>query len=724
MTEARTVEFRDDIPYMPEGVDLDQTWFCGGRVGAAIGLHGGLTQITYYGRQPMGRAEFFKAEAVAAWTKLFRPCVVIDGVPYHPTFKRTSLFPFGYRSTCAVGGVTFEHELVLLNDAVVQRIRLLKNPRRATVTLRLVFHGGPARSNRDGRTWTDFVSLKGAQALVCSAVDQVIPPKLTAAQKALTQQNSFDTQDVERGETFIAVGADQPSVFATLHHGFKYHLDTAPIRKEASLFVAFAWERGALKRRVNGLRKTVAAECDAKFAAATGRYPTAQLPNKALQSFFAQVPAVVEALRVSDIPGGMRASAGHYWIWGWDSMVYSKGLMLAGHGPFVEQMLAFYRGLADPKLGIPHAIDTTLTPLQSMAFAAQSLYAVMLYNHFCATRDFVTLRRYFPFARWIVEQAMAREVRGTGLIDGPSLFPDFPELLGHDGHDLSVFNNSIFYQALRATRDLAATLAAADGGGELPVFVGRLDAAAERCRENFSRIFFDREAGYFIDSASSIDFARRAWHPSYAILWVTSYAADLVRAELPRIASFMAAHFPHSRGIFHFPPEERGAFLSDGNQCSAFYPVIEPFYRNVMSLAGRKREIENWPEVVAWYWRRNTIPEGLTFDAMNAGDLTPDCPGGKQPFAGKSWYELFFTAYAGIDVGIGGLSVRPTPVSAPIVLRNLCLGKRRLDVRIGGVGRDVRVTLNGRMVPDPARIPLSALGRGRNRLSIVRTTGA
>lgn len=46
------MDYRNDNPFMPEGVELDQFWFCGGRIGAALGHRGGLTSLVYYGRRP------------------------------------------------------------------------------------------------------------------------------------------------------------------------------------------------------------------------------------------------------------------------------------------------------------------------------------------------------------------------------------------------------------------------------------------------------------------------------------------------------------------------------------------------------------------------------------------------------------------------------------------------------------------------------------------------
>jgi hypothetical protein len=716
------MDYRNDNPFMPMGVELDQFWFCGGRIGAALGRHGGLTSLVYYGSQPMGRTGFFRsADPVAAFFKLFRICILVDGVPYHPTFRNTELHPFGFRSEGLAGAVRVRHELVLINDAVVQRVRILRNPSRAAVALRLVWHGGPSQVGMNHRTWSPFAELPETGVFATRVVDDLPPPDTEAATKTA---NPFGTQEVRHGETHIAVGSDLSLAFQTLHDGFKYHADSAPFEKQAAFIVGFASSREALLKRMAELRRSAHTLCDAKFAAAarrTRRQPEIRVAEPALQSFLAQLPETVDALRVEDIPGAMRASAGHYWVWGWDSIVYSKGLMLAGRGGFVREMLEFYRSLAHPKLGIAHAFTLDLKPASAMAFNAQCLYSVMLYNHYCVSRDLATLKEYYPFARWIVEQAMKAVVGDTGLVEGKSLFPDFPRFLGHDGHDLSVFNNSIYYQALRSLADLTRVLADS-GDATAHEFQPTLAAAADRCQAGFHKVFFDVEAGYFVDSASSRDLVPRRHHPSYAVLWVTPYAADLVRDDLPRIAAFMTHNYANTLGIFMFPLSEPAAFYSDGNQTQQYFPVVEPFYWNVMSLAGKARELAAWTKNVKWYWDRFTIPEGLTFDAVNAGDLAPDCPGGKQPFSGKAWYEIFFTAYAGVDVTIDGLALRPTPVKEPVEIRNLVLAGRRVEICISGRGTGgIRVKLNGKPVADPGRIPFSALRPGTNRIEAIRT---
>ena len=162
--------------------------------------------------------------------------------------------------------------------------------------------------------------------------------------------------------------------------------------------------------------------------------------------------------------------------------------------------------------------------------------------------------------------------------------------------------------------------------------------------------------------------------------------------------------------------------MADGNQIGASYPTADYFYLNVHKMAGRPEALEAWLDDVSWYWNFHSAPEALTPNGINEAELGPDCPGGKQPFSGKAWYEIFFTAYAGVDVTIDGLALRPTPVKEPVEIRNLVLAGRRVDIRISGRGtRGIRVKLNGKPVADPGRIPFSALRPGTNRIEAIRT---
>lgn len=685
------MDFSNGIPTSPRGLGVDFTWFANSRLGVAFVKHGGIAQICYYGRQPLSRENFFKGDPVSSFTKLFRPCLMVDGLPYLLEFDETQLYHSGYHSTCTVGGVRIAHELVLARESVIQRVRILERPTGVDLRLRLVLHGqGILHETYEGREWTPWVWESAVGLLTCSANDQGV-------------------------DSLIAVGSDQEMTHRSLHNDFKHILDTAPLGDEASFFVAFGWERPELLARCDELHSCVGTICveQREGEAAHGRErPTFSLPKgqEVAASFLQQMPAMIDALTVAGIPGGMRAAAGHYWIWGWDSMIHVKGLLFAGMHRFVADMLEFYHHQAHPVHGIPHQLGPDLSGTIGMAFPAQSMYNVMLYLYYCATGDTGILRRYLPFARWIIERNLENEVAGTGLISGFSVFPDHPRLLGEDDQSLSAFNNSIYYQALATTAVLARDQAGRDGDADLVAFAERAEAAALRCREGFYRILFDPERGTFVGSASASDFARRPHYPSYPVIWLTPYAWDLIEPVAGQVADFFERELVNPWGIFPFPPREEASFLADGNQFTAYYPVTELFARNLLSRTGRTASLATWYGMIERSWSTHTVPEGTTFDGINPA--TSDCPGGKQPFSGKAWLEGFYNAFAGIDLTHRGLELRGTPVEGPFSIRGMHLGCLRMDVDIEGSGSVVEVYLDGNPLADKTLIPLASLRQG------------
>lgn len=691
------MDFSTGLPIAEAGLGVDRAWFAGSRLGVAVARHGGIVEISWYGRQRLGREAMFKADPISAWTKLFRPVLVVDGVPWCLEFTATRLRHSGYESTCTVGGVRVAHELAVVGESILQRMRILDRPVGAEVRLRLVLHGrGIPNVAREGRTWLPWTASDGV--LVGAAVDEGV-------------------------ESLIAVGADVPVTLRSFHDGFKHLFDSAPIGAEATFFTAFAMERGELAARCRDLAARAGAVCAAFRAEEDARAlarPAFTIPGRPVAaSFLAELPSMIDALAVNGIPGGMRAAAGHYWIWGWDSMIHVKGLLFAGMDGFVADMLGFYHQRAHPETGIPHQLGADLSGTIGMAFPAQSIYNVMLYHHHCATGDLAVLRRHLPLARWIIERNLERETPGTGLVGGISVFPDHPRLLGEDADGLSAFNNSIYYQALVATASLARTLAAVDGDGGLAAFADRCEAAAMRCRAGFVRIFFDPERGTFVGSASADGLVRRPHHPSYPVLWLMPCAWDLVESVAPQVADYLERELVGPWGIYPFRPVDEDSFLGDGNQFTAYYPVTEAFARNLLARTGRRAALATWYDMVERYWATHTVPEGTTFDGVNPP--TSDCPGGMQPFSGKAWLEGFYTAIAGIDLTHRGLEIGSVPVDGPAAIRNLRIGAARLDLAFAGCGRPLATTVDGVAVADPSLIPMSSLRRAAaHRVAIAR----
>lgn len=376
-------------------------------------------------------------------------------------------------------------------------------------------------------------------------------------------------------------------------------------------------------------------------------------------------------------------------------------------------MLRLFHSFADPELGIPKLVTTTMKPLSGAERVEQCLFITAFYHYYCHTGDRALLRELYSFLMWLMDKCLEKEVRGSGLIEGIGM-PDFP--MDMDGHDLCSSGNSIAYQALK-------TMVALARESDDAASAERYERQARKCRDSFLRHFYDPRKGYFVDSLSSRDFSKRRHYPVFAILWVTHFAADLLGDHAADISAFQARNFTRPHGIGGMIPTWDTAYPADGNQLLAYYPSwSEMFYRNTMRRAGRVKELEKWFDDVDWFWRQNTLPEGFTYDAENEG-FTVDNPGSKQAFGGQAWYSVFFTAILGLVIDEQGLTLSPTPVRRRIAVRNLVVRGKRVDIVLTGKGGRPGVLLNGRrLAGQEIRIPFSAL-KARNTITM-HCTGA
>jgi hypothetical protein len=704
--------YKNNIPFMAKGIELEQVWFSGGRTGATVLGHGGIGEILYFGNQFQSGHTFFRSGLPqSAWAKLLRLCVVIDGTPYYPEFTNTRLYPFGYTSECVLTGVRFRHELILLNDAVVQRIAVVSNPARRKLALKLILHGHNQVTPAP-RAWSAWRMDEALGALRIHATDTLTEEECRRQIEEKTKELRLDfpVPDVPRGETHIAVASTLKTKLTSANQGFKYYLDTTPFTDEAAFFMVFSPGKDVLAR-VRALRRGAARECEQAMAAYRARLansPHVSIPGSAaVQSCLINLPAVIDSLEAKDIPGGFRAAAHGYWIW-LDLFFNATAFTCANDADSLRDMLRLFRSFADPELGIPKLVTTTLKPLLGAEWVEQCLFITAFYHYYCHTGDRVLLQELYPFLTWVMDKCLEKEARDSGLIEGIGM-PDFP--MDMDGHDLCSSGNSIAYQALKSVEALARELDDA-------ATAQRYGRQAQKSRDNFLRHFYDPDKGYFVDSVSSKDFSKRRHYPVFAILWVTHFAADLLGDHAGKIAAFQARNFTRPHGIGGMIPTWDTAYPADGNQLIAYYPSwSEVFYRNTMRLAGRAKELDKWFDDVEWFWRQNTLPEGFTYDAENEG-FTVDNPGAKQAFGGQAWYAVFFTAILGLAIDEQGLILSPTPMRRRLTVRNLLVRGRRVDIILSGKGKRSGITVNGKKFKSATiRIPFAEL-KMKNRIVI------
>ena len=701
--------FRHNVPHVRRGLGLAQACFSGGRLCASIGAHGGLTKIDYYGEQRFGDARLFTGNELSAWTQMFRLCLGIDDNLYYLELADTALFPFGYTSHFTAGDVAVRHGLYLLNDALVQRIEVLQNPKKRVISAVLFHMPGATQENKPTRRWIASSAISRQNVLETTALDRYSTPSKSGS----LYGKSFHTQQVNRSETHVAVSSDR--VLHLEHENdFKLNLRSARFTDEAVFCVVFGHQsRAALRRRTQQLRKSATTEVDALLAGyqKSLERPVIHYPEPAVQSFVANTHAMMDAMKAKDLRGGARGANNCYWIWGWDSLVYGHVHGLLDDAGFGVEMLQFYGRYAGSKTGIPHSITHDMKPWLPMVFGAQALYAILLYDVFIHGGDRAMLRRHFDIALSLVERTGREEVRGTGLVRGFSVYPDAVHTLGETGNDLSAMNNSIYYQALRAMEVLARELGRDEVAGDLGARAGRL-------RKSFRR-FFDKRAGFFITSLDAGTFKPRKFYGAHAIFWVTPFARDLAEPHARELGRFIVKNLTMRHGHRLMPKWDAG-YMRDGNNNGYYDPYLERFYAEIAKLNRRRAGLDHFTRTVSWFWRQYTVPEAMTAEMENHG-LTPDDPGKHQLFSMKAWCSIFFHTLAGLELDAQGLSFSACD-GENLAIEGLSIRGRTVDLKITGRGWQIdRLLLDGKPVAAPYRIPYAALRR-HSRIQLHRTS--
>ncbi len=713
-----TLTFDTTTPLAPKGLGgLMRDHFANGRMTFAIGAHGGILDLGFFGRQKLGSSRFYKGDPVSTWTKCFRPCARIDGKTYYLTLNNTRLYPFGYSSECECAGAGFAFHQLLLEDALVYRLQVTSNPHNLPLEIEMIHMEPVTAVQSPNRTWRKFELNEPDNAYLSSCRDVTPAPFETDSLAAQGLDRTIhDAPDVT---TWIGVSADSTiTAFKDRHKGMK-HVFTGERMQggEAALFVCFNTAEQGLRDRIAELKQSVHRECDRllqTYEARVQAHPRIDTGDRVLNSAFRQYPELINAMALPDTPGAVRANFDGYFVWGWDGMTPLIPCVFSNETERVADILRFFHNHLDAKYGIAHAFAMDFRLYHKGPFAAQCQYLAGLYHYVAATGDLALAREVWATCTFILDNCRKLEVASTGLVEGYALWPDFPEVMGENGHDISSLNNSLLYQGLRAMEYLAGAL------GEKTLAADCADWA-RRLRRNFIAYLYDDEKGYFITSCSSTDFSPRQHYPCQAVFWLTPFARELVSHAPERIASFITEHLRDDKCLLSVPRWDE-AWMADGNQIGASYPTADYFYLNVHKMTGRPEALEAWLDDVSWYWNYHSAPEALTPNGINEAELGPDCPGGKQLQAVTCWYACLYQGLAGMDIDHEGLTLTPWG-DHPVEIRGLKLRDACIDLSINGKGNHIgALKLNGKPLPAGSRkIAWSELAGERAGLELTRS---
>jgi len=695
-----TLTFDTTTPVAPKGLGgLMRDHFANGRMTFAIGAHGGILDLGFFGRQKLGANAFYKGNPVSTWTKCFRPCARIDGKTNYLTLNNTRLYPFGYSSECECAGVGFVFHQLLLEDALVYRLQITSNPHNLPVEIEMIHMEPVTAVQQPNRTWQKFALSEPDNAYISSCRDVNPKPKVIS-HPGFAQQSERTIHDAPDVTTWIGVSGDTTiTAFKDRHKGMKHVFTGERMDNEqAAFFVCFSTGEQALKNRIAELKPSVHDECDRLLQTYEDRvqaHPRIELSDPLLNSAFGQYPELINAMALPDTPGAVRGNFDGYFVWGWDGMTPLTPCVFSNESERVADILRFFHNHLDVEYGIPHTFSMEFDLFNKGPFPSQCQYLAGLYHYVAATGDLALAQEVWSTCTFLLDNCRKGEVASTGLVEGYALWPDFPEVMHEDGNDISSMNNSMLYQGLRAMEYLAGAL-------------GKNEAAADyadwarRLRRSFVTYLYDDEQGYFITSCSSEDFSPRKHYPCQAVFWLTPFARELVAHAPDRIASFITEHLRDDKCLLSVPRWDE-AWMADGNQIGASYPTADYFYLNVHKMTGRPEALEAWLDDVSWYWGYHSAPEALTPNGINEAELGPDCPGGKQLQAVTCWYACLYQGLAGIDIDHEGLTITPWG-ERPVEICGLKLRDACIDLTINGKGNHIgELKLNGKPLPAGSR---------------------
>lgn len=652
----------DGIPYLPR-------WFCDDRIAYEIDAHG-ISKVEYFNRTTRGSEKVFVDDM---WGGL-RFYLEKDGFHYGWHLTNCEIMPFGVTAEWTLDQSKLKIQCRACGDCIVVMIEPMQLADELTFCSEfydnwrmLPRHDGDTRYvSGIERTWNAWRSAE--HGLTCSY-----------------RENS--------AETGISIASDLNTTYIHRTIGFSKHiLQSEVLQTDKTYHFVMALdtsEKAAENRAQTALRcigQWIAAQ-EQRYAAVQEKMPVLESPYPELNNFFALAPLYHESCKVQSEPGAIRAKTEHYWVWGWDGMSSSFAYAYWDDVDFMAKMLKLYQQSADPEKGIGHWFARDMSHIETSPIPAQGFYISLLYQFYLNSGD---ITPYYDFAKRIFHLICSTEAGNTGLFEGYSLVPDFRKTILENGNDLSTFNNSSAYCAVRAM----GCLAAAVGDSETKTAA---EALADRTRGSFNKILFDEAKGTYAASADAATLEQRPVYMSPAIKWDNRFCMDLIGERTSKLLQFYEKNYVSKAGLM-FAPTWGVGFDADANQMHCYWPSNGECYTRLTNLENRRDLIEQWIGWISCWTKILMCPEGIDcYDNVNRPK--PDgwnaVNGTWQGYSMRAWYEAVIHSVVGIDFSENGLGIYPYDGEA-MKLLNLHFAGRTFDVHMNGSGcRIANVIVNG-----------------------------
>ena len=662
----------DGVPYLPR-------WFCDDRISYELDAHG-ISKVEYFNKTTRGSEKVFVDDM---WGGL-RFYLESSGFHYGWNLTNCEVMPFGVTAEWNFNENRLRIQCRACGDCIIVIIEPLQLSDELTFCAEF-YDNWRMLPRRDGdtryisaieRKWTAWRVTK--HGLACS----------------------YTENDAETG-IFITSDLNPTYIHRTI--GFSKHiLQSEALQAEKAYHFIMALdtsEMAAENRALAALRcmGNWITEQEQRYAAVQERMPILESPYPELNNFFMLAPLYHESCKVQSAPGVVRAKTEHYWAWGWDGMSSSYAYAYWGDAAFIGELLHMYQQTADVEKGIGHWFARDMSHIETSPIPAQGFYISLLYQFYLNGGD---ITPYYDFAKKIFRLICDTEVTGIGLFKGYSLVPDFRETILENGNDLSTFNNSSAYCAIRAMKQLAVAMGDTETEADA-------EALARRTRSSFNKILFDEEKGTYVASSDANTLKQRPVYMSPAIKWDNPFCMDLIGEKRAALLHFYEKNYVSNAGLM-FAPTWSIAFDADANQLHCYWPSNGECYTRLTNLENRRDLIEQWIGWISCWTSILMCPEGIDcYDNVNCPK--PDgwnaVNGTWQGYSMRAWYEAIVHSVVGIDFSEEGLTIYPYD-GQPMNLLNLHFAGKTFDIHMRGSGCSVdKVVVNGTAIAPAKVIP-------------------
>lgn len=643
-----TIYCENGLPYAPR-------WFCDGRMALEVDNQG-VRQIDYFGPALAGSYIVFKKRF---W----------DGMRFYlnENGKRTALkpkkceiMPFGYKSE----NEKYTYSIYTVNDCIF-------------VTVQPYF-----ACNMDIEFYDDSVFRPETHAHkgvgLGGGERKWQPFQITGGRLC----SSF----TENGTTTnISFSSNARLTFKETPRNTKYTLTMHDLKAGQEYVLAFSAANGEPKT-CKGYQALLAKQFE-RYRAVAEKAPVLKSSHLLLNQYFQLAPLYHESLKTTDVLGAIRAQSTHYWVWGWDSMTSGNACFYWGDHAFMGEMLQCFEKHSDPERGIAHAFTCKMEIGGAAPPPAQGMYITLLDLYRLSGGDW---QKHYPFAKKLIKTIFAAEVKNTGFCAGTSLYPDHRALIHETGNDISAFNNTVSYCAVRSMEKIAAAAGDIETGKQCKAF-------ADRMRAGFEDIMYNENIGFIDSSVEADTYEKRNVPSNNAVKWENNYCGELVEKRGAQYLKFYEDHLVSPAGLRPIP-EWNECYDIDANQLHCWWPVMSEFYIRLINQFNRPDLIRQYISWIEYWAERLMCPEGIP-----CYDNDPNVPfdnwnclcGIWHGYSIRGFYNAVVHAFIGVDFDEKGLNIYPYSGEEAELL-NLHFGNKTFNIQMRGSGRHVKsVRLNG-----------------------------